>query len=65
MNIAIDLIGTNLESGTKTYNINFLKQLLKTNQQNKVYIFLCNSYLKYIDINNLPKNILLKKNQIF
>lgn len=65
MNIAIDLIGTNLESGTKTYNINFLKQLLKTNQQNKVYIFLCNSYLKYIDINNLPKNILLKKKPNF
>ena len=27
MTVAIDFVGTNLESGTKTYNINFCKYL--------------------------------------
>ena len=61
MNIAIDLIGTNFESGTKTFNINFLKQLLKSEQKDKIYVFLCDHYLKYIDEHNLPENIFLKK----
>ncbi len=65
MNIAIDLIGTNLGSGTKTYNINFLKQLLKSDQKDKIYIFLCNEYIKNIDITNIPKNIFLKKKSNF
>tara|TARA_B100000965_G_scaffold403360_1_gene431274 strand:- start:760 stop:1893 length:1134 start_codon:yes stop_codon:yes gene_type:complete len=65
MNIAIDLIGTSLESGTKTYNISFLKQLLKSNQNDRIYVFLCSNYLKYIDQDNLPKNILLKKKTNF
>ena len=65
MNIAIDLIGTNLGSGTKTYNINFLKQLLKYDQRDKIYIFLCGDYIKNISIKNIPKNILLKKKSNF
>ncbi len=65
MNIAIDLIGTSVASGTKTYNINFLKQLIKSNQNNRIYVFLCNNYLKYIDQNNLPKNIFIKKKANF
>ena len=65
MNVAIDLIGTSLESGTKTYNISFLKQLLKSNQNDRIYIFLCSNYLKYINQDNLPKNIFLKKKKNF
>ena len=65
MNIAIDLIGTSLESGTKTYNISFLKQLLKSNQNDRIYVFLCSNYLKYINQDNLTKNIFLKKKSNF
>ena len=38
MTVAIDFVGTNLESGTKTYNINFCKYLSKKNKT-KTYIF--------------------------
>ncbi len=61
MNIAIDLIGTNLESGTKTYNINFLKQLLKSDQKDQIYVFICNNYLDNISEKDLPKNVSIKK----
>ena len=61
MNIAIDLIGTNLESGTKTYNINFLKQLLKSDQKDQIYVFICNNYLDNISEIDLPKNVSIKR----
>jgi len=61
MKIAIDLIGTNLGSGTKTYNINFLKQLLKSDQKDQIFIFICNNYINNISTKNLPKNVLIKR----
>ena len=39
MTIAIDMIGTALGSGTKTYNINFCKYLNKINKIKNIYIF--------------------------
>jgi len=53
MTIAIDFIGTNLGSGTKTYNINFCNQLNSLNLSQKIKIFICKNYLKEIirDIN--------------
>jgi len=65
MNLAIDLIGTNVGSGTKTFNINFLKELSKYKTKDFIYIFLCKNYLKFIDENNLPQNIFLKKKSNF
>ncbi len=65
MNIAIDLVGTNLGSGTKTYNTNFLNQLMKSKQQDQIYVFICNDYLKNITTKSIPKNILLKKKSNF
>ena len=45
MTIAIDMVGTNLRSGTRTYNINFCKHLSQKNLKNKIYIFVtCNYY---------------------
>ena len=44
MKIAIDFVGTNLGSGTKTYNINFCKELEKTNTKNEFLIFVTKSY---------------------
>lgn len=57
MIIAIDLIGTNLESGTKTFNLNLLKQILNSDNKTQINIFICKSYMKYIDIRNIPQKI--------
>lgn len=65
MNLAIDLIGTNLGSGTRTYNVNFLKQLLQSDQKEQIYIFACNDYLNDTVVKNLPKNVSLKKKSNF
>ena len=39
MNLAIDMIATNLGSGTKTYNLNFCKYINNFQTQKK-YLFL-------------------------
>jgi len=52
-NIAIDFIGTNLSSGSKTYNINFCNKLNSLKLKNKVKIFICKNY--YIQISNKSK----------
>ena len=64
MTLGIDLIGTNIESGTKTFNLNLLNQFINSKNNKKTYIFICKHYLKYIDINKIPKNIslLIKSN---
>jgi len=50
MTIAIDFVGTNLGSGTKTYNINFCNQLNKVELSENIKIFICKSYLNHITI---------------
>lgn len=49
MNIALDLIGTNAPSGSRTYLINFCNQLLK-HYKKKIVIFVNKDYLKDINI---------------
>ncbi len=48
MKIAIDMIGTNLGSGTKTYNINFCENISKLKTNDKIYIFITRDYLNNI-----------------
>ena len=48
MKIAIDFVSTNLGSGTKTYNINFCKELEKTNTDHEFLIFLTKNYFDEI-----------------
>ena len=48
MTIGIDLIGTNLGSGTKTYNINLCNELNSLNLSSNIKIFICRSYLNQI-----------------
>ena len=55
MVIAIDMIGTNLGSGTKTYNLNFCENLQKVNIVNTIYIFITKDYLHQIEQNENPK----------
>ena len=48
MTIGIDLVSTNLGSGTKTYNINLCNELNSLNLSSNVKIFICRSYLNQI-----------------
>ena len=48
---AIDMVGTNLGSGTKTYNLNFCEYLNNITIKNKIYIFITKDYLKSISKN--------------
>ena len=66
MKIAIDFVSTNLGSGTKTYNINFCKELEKTNTNHEFLIFLTKSY--FDEIKAYKKNPKIKykiKSNIF
>ena len=46
MKIAIDMVGTNQMSGTKSYNINFCEDLIKKKIKHKIFIFITKSYRK-------------------
>ena len=39
MTLGIDLVGTSLESGTKSYNLNFCENLNNENFSEKIIIF--------------------------
>jgi glycosyltransferase involved in cell wall biosynthesis len=49
MTLAIDMVGTNLGSGTKTYNINFCEYLNKRNLNERIYIFITETYKEEIN----------------
>ena len=56
MTLAIDMVGTNLGSGTRTYNLNFCNYLSKESLKEKIYIFVNESFindLKYLNNNNI------------
>ena len=55
MVLAIDMIGTNLGSGTKTYNLNFCENLSQTKIENKIYIFITREYFESISHKNNDK----------
>ena len=54
MNLSIDMIATNLGSGTKTYNINFCKHLNNFQTQKKIFVFITRDYLNNIDFKIIP-----------
>lgn len=73
MTIAIDFVGINIGSGTKTYNINFCNELEAINLNEEIIIFVCKNYInqisfeekknpkiKYILKPNFFSNILLR-----
>ena len=64
MSLAIDFVGTNLGSGTKTYNINFCKEIQKTKIKKEIFIFICKDYLNQIGKvnNNLKIKYIIKPN---
>ena len=64
MALAIDMVGTRLGSGTKTYNLNFCEYLGSQNINEKIYIFITKDYLNSINLNFNPKIIYLIKSTI-
>ena len=48
-NIAIDFVGTNVGSGSKTYSINFCNELNSLQLKKKIKIFICNNYYSQIN----------------
>ena len=62
MNTAIDMVGTNLESGTKTYNLNFCKHLAQKELNKKIYIFACKDFVNESKISNLNIKFITKPN---
>ena len=48
MKIAIDMVGTKIGSGTRTYNTNFCNYLNKINFKDDIYVFVSNNYIKEI-----------------
>ena len=69
MNLAINLIGTSNESGSKTYCVNFYKNLKYSshiNNYKKIIIFISQDYLKKKKLNQYKKNIkIISVNPIF
>ena len=54
--IALDFVGTSVESGTKTYNYNFCKNLFKEKINFKIILFITKKYKEELKIKN-KKNI--------
>ncbi len=69
MNIAIDMIGTSLGSGTKTYNLNFCEYINNYKIKDRIFIFITKDYLKNVNLNqNRNINYIIKSsllNNIF
>ena len=71
MRVAIDMVGTKIGSGTRTYNTNFCDNLNKLNFKDDIYIFVSKDYvkeiklktnnnIKYIFLPNFLSNIILR-----
>mgnify|MGYP000950753964 FL=1 len=65
MALAIDMVGTHLGSGTKTYNLNFCNYINYQNLNEKIYIFITKDYLNYVKLDYNPKIIYIIKSKIF
>jgi len=51
MTIAIDFVGTNTGSGTKTYNINFCNELESVSLKENIIVYLSEEYFKQLNFN--------------
>jgi glycosyltransferase involved in cell wall biosynthesis len=65
MALAIDMIGTHLGSGTKTYNLNFCNYVNSQNINEKIYIFITKDYLDNINLQSNTKINYIIKSAIF
>ena len=65
MSLAIDMVGTNLRSATRIYNINFCEHLNKKKLKKKIYVFISKEYFKDLGKNNNPNiKYIIKSNSL-
>lgn len=64
MTIAIDMIGTKLGSGTKSYNLNFCKNLNKMKLKEKIFIFITKDYFNSLTINKNENIVFIIKSKV-
>ena len=65
MKIAIDFVGTNVGSGTKTYNINFCSELESIDLKEDFIIYLSKNYfnqIKFLQNKNSRIKYIIKSN---
>ncbi len=62
MSIAFDFVGTNVGSGTKTYNINFLKEIELLSLREDIIIFLTKNYFQQLKKQNPKIRYMVKPN---
>ena len=65
MTLAIDMIGTPLGSGTRTYNLNFCNYVSNNSIKEDIYIFITKDYLKDIKISENSKIKFIVKSHIY
>lgn len=65
MSLAIDIIGTNLKSATRIYNINFCIYLSKRDLKKTIYIFLVKDYFDILKKYKNPKIKYIVKSNIY
>ena len=59
MALGIDLIASDLASGTKSFNTNLLNQFLKNKSKEKIFIFITRHYFNNIGVKKIPTHIKL------
>ena len=50
MTFAVDFVVTELQSGTKTYNLNFCEELEGAEVKEEIYVYLTKNYYKKLKI---------------
>ena len=65
MTVAIDMVGTYIGSGTRTYNLNFCKYINSKELKKNIYIFITKDYLKDLNTNTNPNIIYVIKSNIY
>ena len=57
MRFAIDFVGTNIGSGTKSYSLNFCNELHNFKIKDKIVLFVTKDYYKQLDFKKNNPNI--------
>ena len=63
--IAFNLLGTQKNSGTKTFNINFFKETINFNHDNKIIIYVPKFYLNHQSLESSDKIKIIVKSKLF
>ena len=63
--IAVNLVGTQRNSGTKTFNINLLKKIVRFNNDQRILVYIPKFYLNYQNLRSSEKIKIIVKPNLF